>query len=210
MLLQGIYLSDFWPFRLHTETKDPQCTCKFLPSRERTCRARSFALKRKCLLKLDRERSCRKYGLNCCFLTRTGQGESPPQSHTETRLSTIGLALKIQSLKPNPSYNPNAFRRTREEDWLDFETSPNYNNWEASQGLCGKLSSKTKPTNLTGTNGFTVCNIRIPNASAAPQALMGSEPTGYHSHFCSKPLQMLCLTMRWRFPRLFSQKTLDF
>lgn len=34
----------------------------------------------------------------------------------------------------------------------DFETGPNYNNYEASQGLCGKLSSKTKTNNSNKTD----------------------------------------------------------
>lgn len=160
------------------------------------------------MLKLDEEWSCRKYGLSCCILTRTGRVTSTkPYRH---RAAHHGLVLKICSLKQSTSYNPSTFRRTEQEDCCDFETNPNYSNSEASQELCGKLSSKTKTKKQTNKTDSQFATLEFQTLSVAPQALTGSEPTGYHSLFCSKPLQMLCLTTMGCFPRLFSQKTLIF
>lgn len=147
------------------------------------------------MLKLDREWSCRKYDLNCCILKRTGRATTTKPYRNKA--AHHGLVLKIRSLKQNPSYDANTFRRMKQEGRHNSETSPNYNDYEASQGLCGELSSKTKKnrTSKRKQNWFTVCTIRILSTSAAPQALMGSEPTGHHSLFRSKPLQMLCLTV---------------
>lgn len=108
-------------------------------------RARSLALKRKCLLKLDGEWSCRKYDLNCCILKRTGRATTTKPYRNKA--AHHGLVLKIRSLKQNPGYDGNTFRRMKQEDRHNSEASPNYNDYEASQGLCGELSSKTKKPN---------------------------------------------------------------
>lgn len=143
MLFSGSLSERFLAIRTsHREKKTHNALFHSYPQGSERAEQRSLALKRKCLLKLEGEWSCRKYDLNGCILKRTGRATTTKPYRNKT--AHHGLVLKIRRLKQNPGYDANTFRRTKQEDCRNFDTSPNYNNCEASQGLCGKLSSKTK------------------------------------------------------------------
>lgn len=116
--------------------------------------------------------------------------------------------FKGSELGAKPQLQSHTFRKLAQEDCHDFEASPNYNNYKASQGYMANPHLKIKINRNTQTKLNYKQDIGIPKTSVSPQALMapkdlntmspqtlmGCEPTGRPSLDCSQPQQMPSLT----------------
>lgn len=110
MLLKGLYLSDFWPFRLHTERKRPTMHLLVPTLKRANVQGKESCLKKEVFAKAGWRMVMQKIWLKPLHCEEDGGVTTTKPCRNKA--AHHGLVLKILSLKHNPSYHPNTFRRT--------------------------------------------------------------------------------------------------